>query len=65
MSVQGVRREKAVPAPSIGAVVTRSVVARRSDSKGGSFSDPNCDGNIGGGFLKRYVVTFDYAHQLL
>ena len=38
-------------------------VAGLSEDKGGSISDPNYEGNIGGGFLKRFVVTFDYAHQ--
>jgi S1-C subfamily serine protease len=32
---------------------------------GGSISNPNYDGNIGGGLLKRFVVTFDYAHQVM
>jgi hypothetical protein len=27
----------------------------------GSFSDPNYEGNIGGGLLKRFSVTFDYS----
>ncbi|TMH27961.1 MAG: PDZ domain-containing protein, partial [Betaproteobacteria bacterium] len=30
-----------------------------------SFSDANYEGNVGSGFLKRFVVTFDYAHQLM
>ena len=38
-------------------------VAGLSEDKGGSISDPNYEGNIGSGFLKRFVVTFDYAHQ--
>lgn len=41
------------------------VVAGLSEAKGGSFSDPSYDGNIGSGFLKRFVVTFDYAHQVM
>jgi membrane-associated protease RseP (regulator of RpoE activity) len=40
-----------------------NTVAGLSEDKGGSISDPNYEGNIGGGFLKRFVVTFDYAHQ--
>ena len=31
----------------------------------GSMSDPNYDGNVGGGLLKQFVVTFDYAHQVM
>ncbi len=54
-----------VPSLSLGPVVVENVVAGLSDAKGGSFSDPSCDGNIGSGLLKRYMVTFDYAHQLL
>lgn len=38
-------------------------VAGLSEDRGGSISDPNYEGNIGSGFLKRFVVTFDYAHQ--
>jgi S1-C subfamily serine protease len=34
-----------------------------SEDKGGSMSDANFEANIGSGFLKRFVVTFDYAHQ--
>jgi S1-C subfamily serine protease len=28
-------------------------------------NDPNYEGNIGSGLLKRFVVTFDYAHQTM
>jgi hypothetical protein len=38
-------------------------IAGLSEDKRGAISDPNYDGNIGSGFLKRFVVTFDYAHQ--
>ena len=40
-------------------------VADLSDAARGSFSDPNYDGNIGSGFLKQFVVTFDYGHQVM
>jgi S1-C subfamily serine protease len=40
-------------------------VAGLSENKGGSISDPNYDGNVGSGLLKRFVVTFDYAHQTM
>jgi S1-C subfamily serine protease len=36
-----------------------------SEDKGGSFSDPNFEGNVGGGLLKRFTVTFDYANQVM
>jgi hypothetical protein len=42
-----------------------NVVASLSESKRGSFSDPNYDGNIGSGVLKRFAVTFDYSHQTM
>ncbi|HEX4301268.1 MAG TPA: aspartyl protease family protein [Rhizomicrobium sp.] len=31
----------------------------------GAFADPSLSGNIGGGILKRFVVTFDYAHNTM
>ena len=31
----------------------------------GAFSDPNYQGNVGSGLLKRYRVTFDYGHQVM
>jgi Aspartyl protease/PDZ domain len=33
--------------------------------KKGSFADPTIAGNIGGGVLKRFVVTFDYGNKVL
>lgn len=33
--------------------------------KAGAFADPSLSGNIGGGILKRFVVTFDYAHNVM
>ena len=33
--------------------------------KGGSNADDNLAGNIGGGILKRFVVTFDYEHNTM
>jgi predicted aspartyl protease len=49
----------------LGPVEVEHVAAGLSQAKGGSFSDPNYDGNVGSGLLKRFVVTFDYAHQLM
>jgi hypothetical protein len=54
-----------LPSLSLGGVQANDVVASLSEAKGGSFSDANYDGNIGSGFLKRFIVTFDYAHQTL
>lgn len=50
---------------TLGAVTVSSPVADLSDATRGSFSDPNFDGNIGSGFLKQFVVTFDYGHQMM
>ena len=52
-----------LPSLTLGGVTAESIVGSLSTAKGGSFSDPNFEGNVGSGFLKRYVVTFDYAHQ--
>jgi predicted aspartyl protease len=54
-----------LPSLSLGAVRVDGVVAGLSEDKGGSISDPNYEGNIGGGLLKRFVVSFDYSHQRL
>jgi hypothetical protein len=52
-----------IPSLSLGSVTETSVVAGLSEAKGGSIADPNYEGNVGSGFLKRFVVTFDYSHQ--
>jgi predicted aspartyl protease len=49
----------------LGPVEVEHVAAGLSEAKGGSFSDPNYDGNIGSALLKRFVVTFDYDHQVI
>ena len=41
------------------------IAAGLSEEKAGSISDPNYDGNVGSALLKRFVVTFDYAHQVM
>jgi hypothetical protein len=33
--------------------------------KAGAFADPSLSGNVGGGVLKRFVVTFDYGHSTM
>ena len=48
---------------TLGSVRVDGPVVSLSTSKGGSFSDANYEGNVGSGLLKRFVVTFDYAHQ--
>ncbi|MGH7012383.1 MAG: aspartyl protease family protein, partial [Caulobacteraceae bacterium] len=49
----------------LGSVTTPSIVAGLSIQKAGSLSDPNYEGNIGAGILKRFVVTFDYGHRVM
>jgi hypothetical protein len=47
-----------------GIEVDHPVTGFGTDKKG-AFADPTNSGNIGGGILKRYVVTFDYAHNVM
>jgi site-specific recombinase XerD len=54
-----------LPSLTLGTVKVEAPTAGLSQDKGGSFSDPNYEGNVGGGLLKRFVVTFDYAHQVM
>ena len=54
-----------LPVLSLGSVTQEKVVAGLSDARGGTFSDPNFEGNVGSDFLKRFIVSFDYAHQKL
>jgi hypothetical protein len=48
---------------TLGDVAIDAPVASLSNMRAGSFSDPNYEANVGSGLLKRFVVTFDYAHQ--
>lgn len=50
---------------TLGTVTVDAPVADLAEDHGGSFTDPNYDGNIGSAFLKRFVVTFDYGHQMM
>lgn len=50
---------------TLGNVTVNDPVVDLSDAEHGSFSDPNYNGNIGSGFLKRFVVTFDYGHRMM
>lgn len=54
-----------LPSLTVGPYEVRDMTAGLSEDKGGSISDPNYEGNIGSGFLKRFVVTFDYARQTM
>jgi hypothetical protein len=65
--VGGPARSYVVRAPSvaIGSITIKDPVVDLSEARAGSFSDPNFDGNVGSALLKRFVVTFDYAHQYI
>ena len=54
-----------LPSLTLGGLKQDSVVADLDGPNSGSMSDPNFLGNVGSGFLKRFVVTFDYAHQIM
>ncbi|MBS0365176.1 MAG: aspartyl protease family protein [Proteobacteria bacterium] len=54
-----------MPAVAIGPQTVADAVVGLSDARGGTFSDPNFDGNVGSALLKRFVVTFDYTRQVL
>jgi Aspartyl protease/PDZ domain len=50
---------------TLGTVKINHVVAGFSTQSKGSLSDPNFEGNVGSGLLKRFVVSFDYDHQIM
>jgi hypothetical protein len=54
-----------IPSMTLGTVKVDNPTAGLGEDKGGSMSDPNFGGNVGSAFLKRFVVTFDYAHQVM
>lgn len=47
----------------LGGVEIVNPVVMLSTQKKGAFSDPYVAGNVGGGILKRFTVTFDYARK--
>lgn len=49
----------------LGQIHITDVVAGLATQARGSFADPNYQGNVGSGLLKRFAVTFDYNHQLM
>lgn len=49
----------------VGGIAVPDVIAGLNLQTKGFFSDTNLDGNVGSGFLKRFVVTFDYGHQMM
>src|SRR5665213_684225 len=50
---------------TLGSVRINHVVAGFATQAKGSLSDPNFEGNVGSGLLKRFVVTLDYDHQIM
>lgn len=52
-----------VPHFEFGGAQANDVVARLSLQKSGGFADPFIAGSIGSGLLRRFHVTFDYAHK--
>jgi hypothetical protein len=54
-----------MPSLTLGTVKVDNPTAGLSEAKGGSISDPNYEGNIGSGFLKRFVTSFDYSRQIM
>ncbi|HLY79044.1 MAG TPA: aspartyl protease family protein, partial [Caulobacteraceae bacterium] len=49
----------------LGPVRIDGLVASFGTQGKGAFSDPNYQGNVGSGLLKRFAVTFDYGHQVM
>jgi len=49
----------------LGSLALRNLAFGIGTDKGGAYADTNKSGLIGGGILKRYVVTFDYGHALM
>jgi membrane-associated protease RseP (regulator of RpoE activity) len=47
----------------VGGVTFNAPVTTLANEKRGAFGEASFAGNIGGGLLKEYVVTFDYGHQ--
>jgi len=50
---------------TIGPVKIDNVVTSMSTQDKGAFAGNDYQGNIGGGILKRFTVTFDYEHQMM
>ena len=50
---------------TLGSVAVGNVVATLTDQNKGVFSGSDYSGNVGGGILKRFIVTFDYGNQTM
>lgn len=51
------------PEITLGDVKVQNIVAELADQNKGAFAGDDYNGNIGSGLLKRFIVTFDYAHR--
>lgn len=49
----------------LGPVEVQNIVADVNDQKAGAFAGSEYSGNVGGGTLKRFVVTFDYHNKIM
>jgi hypothetical protein len=49
----------------LGDVIVHDVVGDLFTGEKGAFSDPDSAGNVGGGILHRFVVTFDYGAKIM
>jgi hypothetical protein len=50
---------------TIGSVAVPDVITDLSTDSMGALADPSVSGNIGGGVLKRFTVTFDYRNRIM
>ena len=52
-------------AMTLGSVAVDNIVVTMANQTKGAFSGSDYSGNVGGGILKRFIVTFDYDHQTM
>jgi hypothetical protein len=50
---------------TLGPVTIEGIVTALASQDKGAFSGSDYSGNVGGGILKRFIVTFDYDHQVM
>jgi len=50
---------------TLGPITIDGIVTSLANQDKGAFSGSDYSGNVGGGILKRFVVTFDYDHQMM
>jgi hypothetical protein len=50
---------------TLGPIEIGGVVTSLANQDKGAFAGSDYSGNVGGGILKRFVVTFDYDHQMM